>query len=155
MCTPILTLLYWLVFNYLPNSLTTELPVAVNNAFSLSTRSLAFLVSLIPMSVAIYGLITLKELFKLYEDTIYFSVKNVKCFAHLGYTLIAWVFTNMIFVTLISLVISFNNPPGERMVVVGFEISDMATLIIGTLIVLVSWVMNEASKLEDEQTYTV
>ncbi len=154
-CTPLFMLLYWLFFNYLPSGLTTGLPAPVNQSLPLVTLMLAFLVSLIPLSVAIYGLFTLKRLFTLYENAIVFSVKNVQCFRHLGYTLISWVFANMVFVTLVSIVITFNNPPGERIVIAQFGISDIATLIIGAVVVLISWVMKEASKLENEQAYTV
>jgi len=154
-CTPVITLLFWLFFNYLPVGFKTELPVAVNQALPLKTLLLAFLVSLIPASVAIYGIINLKELFKLYEKAIVFSKKNVKCFRSLGYTLIYWVVANFIFVVLISIVLTFNNSLGERVMVAKFGISDIGTLIIGAVVILVSWVMNEASKLEDEQAHTV
>ena len=36
-----------------------------------------------------------------------------------------------------------------------FGASDVGTLIIGAVVLLVSWVMKEASKLEDEQAHTV
>ncbi len=152
---PVFTLLYWLFFNSLPAGFTTELPVSAKQTLPPATMTLAFLVSLIPASVAIYGLSTLKKLFQLYTKAIVFSEKNADCFRRLGYTLIAWVFANMIFTTLISIVISYGNPPGERMMVVGFGTSEISTLIIGAIVVLVSWVMNEATKLEDEQAYTV
>jgi Protein of unknown function (DUF2975) len=154
-CIPVLSLLYWLFFNDLPKGFTNELPVVASQTLPLSSIALAILVSLIPMSVVIYGLLTLKELFKLYERGIVFSTKNVSCFRRLGYTLIAWVLANMIFVTLISVVISFNNPPGERTMVIGFGSSDLATLIIGAVVILISWVMHEASRLEDEQAFTI
>ncbi len=154
-CIPVFTLLYWLFFNSLPKGFTTELPVLTNQTLSLSTRALAFLVSLIPASVAIYGLLTLKELFKLYQKGIVFSAENVKCFRCLGYTLISWVGANMIFILLISVVLTFNNPVGERQIVAQFGFSDLATLITGAVVILVSWVMIEASKLEDEQAYTI
>jgi len=152
---PILTLMYWAFFNYLPVGFTTELPVVVTQALSINTLFMAFLVSLIPMSVATYGAINLKALFKLYEKAIVFSEKNVNCIRRLGYTLIFWVIANFVFVVLISIVLTFNNLPGERAIVAQFGVSDIGTLIIGAVIVLVSWVMHEASKLEDEQAHTV
>jgi hypothetical protein len=60
---------------------------------------------------------------------------------------------NFIFSLLISIVLTFNNSPDKRMIVVQFGVSDIGSLIIGAIIVLVSWVMSEASKLEDEQAY--
>ena len=154
-CIPVLTLLFWLFFNDLPEGFTKDLPVVARQALPFLSLVLALLVSFIPASVAIYGLITLRQLFKLYENGIVFSTENVSCFRRLGYTLIAWVFANFIFVPLISVVISINNPPGARQLTVGFGSSDLATLIIGAIVILVSWVMHEASRLEQEQAFTV
>jgi len=154
-CIPAFTLLYWLFFNHLPVGFTTHLPVEVKQALPPKTLLLAFFVSLIPASVAIYGVINLKKLFSLYEKAIVFSEQNVKHFRCLGYTLISWVFANLIFVVLISIILTFNNSPGDRVMVAQFGISDIATLIVGAIVVLVSWVMIEASKLEDEQAHTV
>lgn len=152
---PVMTLMYWMLFNYLPAGFTTELPVAVSQDLPFLTLLLAFLVNLIPVSVAVYGAISLRELFKLYERAIVFSERNVNCFRRLGYTLISWVFANLIFVVLISVVLTFNNLPGERVVVAQFGSSDVVTLIIGAIVLLVSWVMEEASRLENEQAHTV
>ncbi len=154
-CIPIITLLYWLFFNVLPVGFTTDLPVVVNQTLPLKTLVLAFLISLIPAFVAIYGMINLQKLFTLYEKAIVFSGQNVKCFRHLGYALIYWVLANLVFTILISIVLTVNNSPGERMIVAQFGISDIGTLIIGAVIILVSWVMDEAAKLEDEQAHTV
>jgi len=154
-CTPLITLMYWLFFNNLPVGFKTDLPVVIDQVLPLKTLLLAFLVSLIPASVAVYGLTKLKELFKLYEKAIVFSKKNVECFHNLGYTLIYWVIANFIFVALISLALTFNNASGERVIVARFGISDISTLIIGAVVILVSWVMGEASKLEEEQALTV
>jgi hypothetical protein len=117
--------------------------------------SLAFLASLLPVSVAVYGLGTLRSLFKLYENGIMFSSDNVRYFHRLGYVCIAWVIANAVFTTLISAIITFGNPPGERAIVAQFGTSDMANLIIGAIVLLISWVMDEGRKLEDEQAHTI
>lgn len=152
---PIATLMFWLSFNHLPAGFTSELPVTVDRVLPIKTLLLAFLVSLIPACVAIFGIIKLKTLFKLYEKAVVFSEHNVRCFRHLGYILIAWVVANLIFVMLISVVLTFNNLLGERLMVAQFGASDIGTLVIGSVIVLVSWVMKEATKLENERAFTV
>lgn len=154
-CIALMTSMYWLFYNQLPAGLTTELPVVVRQSLGFETRLLAFLVSLIPASVAIYGLINLKNLLQLYGQAVVFSEHNVRCFARLGYTLIAWVLANLIYVVLVSIVLTFNNPPGERMVVAQFGIADVGTLTIGAVVVLVSWVMKEAVTMQQEQELTV
>lgn len=152
---PIISLLYWLLFNHLPNGLISSLPAINNSALPMMSIALAILVSIIPVSVVTFGLITLKKLFSLYENAVVFSIENVICFRRLGYTLISLVFANAIFITLISLVISFNNPVGKRVIVAEFGVSDIAAILIGLVVVIISWVMKEASKMEYEQAHTV
>jgi DUF2975 family protein len=151
---PTLDIVYWLFFNHLPDGLF-KLPIVANQDLSLQIRLLAILASLLPVSVACFGAFTLVKLFKLYEKTIIFTTENVKYFRTLGYTVIFWVIAKMIYITLISAIISFSNPPGQRVLIAQFELPDMSALIIGAIVVLVSWIMDEGRKLEDEQAQTV
>jgi len=151
---PAMDILYWLSFNHLPDGLF-KLPVVASQELSLQIRLLAILASLIPVSVASFGAFTLAKLFKLYEKAIIFTAENVKHFRTLGYVIIFWVFAKMIYITLISAIISFSNPPGQRMLVAQFELPDMSALIIGAIAILISWIMDEGRKLEDEQAHTV
>jgi hypothetical protein len=154
-CTPVSILLFWLFFNSIPASFKGDLPLSINDTLPLLTLTLAFFVCMIPGSVTVYALLTLKELFKLYENAVVFSAANVKCFRRLGYTMIIWVLAKIISTSLLSIVLSFNNPPGERQLVVQFSSTDIATLVIGAIVLVISWVMNEACKLNEEQAYTV
>jgi DUF2975 family protein len=154
-CVPVSILLFWLFFNSLPAGFKNDLPVSTGNSLSFLTLSLAFLVCMIPGSVTVYALLTLKKLFKLYEKAVVFSASNVDCFRRLGYTLIFWVIAKLISMPLLSIVLSLANPPGERQLVAGIGATDIGTLVIGAIIVVISWVMNEACKLNDEQAYTV
>ena len=97
----------------------------------------------------------MKELFALYEHGIIFSNENVRCFRRLGYTLVVWFFAKLLFIPLISVVLTYNNPSGERMIAVGIGSYDLSTLITGAIVVTISWVMGEASKLQDLQDHTV
>ena len=152
---PLLNLLYWASFNHLPDGLIADLPASPMQPLSVASLSLAFLVSLLPVGVALYGLMILESLFKLYEKGIVFSQQNVRFFRRLGYTLLAWVAANALFTPLISVVITFNNPPGSRELVAQFGVLDFSTLVIGAVVLLLSWVMNEGRKLEDEQAHTI
>jgi len=102
-----------------------------------------------------FGMVTLTKLFKLYENAIVFAAENVKYVRRLGYILICWVIASAVFTTLISIVISFANPPGQRMMIAEFQISDLSTLLIGAIVILISWVMEEGRKLEDETAHTI
>jgi hypothetical protein len=154
-CVPVFHLLYGAFFNHLPEGLLADLPVVPAQKLSFLSLTLAFFVSLLPLSVALYGLITLSTLFKLYENGIIFSADNVRYFRRLGYVFLFWVMANAAFTPLVSFILTFVNPPGERAMVAKFGISDISSLIIGAVVLLISWVMNEGRRFEDEQAYTV
>lgn len=152
---PVAGLFYWALFNRLPVELHSDLPVMPSRDLTIIQLVLGALVSLLPIGVIIYGLVTLKGLFRLYADGIIFANENVKYFRQLGYTFIAWVIAATLFTPLISMVVSFTNPVGQRELVVGFELIDIFTLIIAGIVLIIAWVMNEGRKLEDEQAHTV
>jgi len=151
---PLLDAGYWLFFNQLHNALI-EIPFEVSQELSLLTRTLAFLVSLLPVGVATFGVYTLARLFALYEKAAIFTAENVKLFRTLGYTLLLWVVARLIYLPLLSLTLSFNNPPGQRIVVAGFYLIDVTALVTGAVVLLIAWVMDEGRKLEDEQAHTI
>lgn len=152
---PIVVLAYWAFFNQLPAGFHVDLPVKPEQALSLSQKTLGGLVSLLPLGIVLYGLATLKALFRLYAKAIMFSIENVKYFRRLGYALIAWVMANTLYTLLISLVLSSASPHGERVLVAQFGITDLFTFLIGGIILVIAWIMNEGRKLEDEQAFTV
>lgn len=151
---PVLNLWYWFSFNSLPPMLI-DLPVDVKREVSTGGLFLAFLLSLLPLGVVVFGLITLRRLFRLYEKGIVFSKANVNYIRRLGHVLLLWVLASMLFTTLIGLVVTYANPPGQRLLVVSLDLFDMTALISGAVVLLISWVMDEGRKLEDEQAHTI
>ncbi len=154
-CMPLLSLVYWMAFNNQHDDVTFILHSSISGKLDFTTRLFLFAISLIPVSVAMFGAYTLAKLFKLYENAIVFSAENVKHYRALGFIAIFWVIAEFIRIPLASLAISLNNPPGERFITMGLELVDIATLIIGSIIVLISWVMEEGRRLEDEQAHTI
>jgi cellulose synthase/poly-beta-1,6-N-acetylglucosamine synthase-like glycosyltransferase len=152
---PVLSILYWWNLNNLPESLVGQLPVVPRQELSGTTRFFGFLASLIPLAVKMAGLYVLIKLFRLYENAEIFSSHNVACFRNLGRILMLWVISQLIYIPLISLVITYNNPPGERAIAVSLGSTDLTALIVGVILLVVSWVMDEGRKLEDEQRLTV
>ncbi|WP_432453325.1 DUF2975 domain-containing protein [Agarivorans sp. QJM3NY_29] len=73
----------------------------------------------------------------------------------MGFALLAWTAVGIVSNTLLGLVLTFQNPVGERLVTIGFGSSDMINLIIGSVVLLISWVLKEAVEMKYEQEYTV
>ncbi|WP_020590964.1 DUF2975 domain-containing protein [Kiloniella laminariae] len=152
---PLLDLAYWGFFNHLPEGFHDDLPVAITGELTALPLLLAFVASLLPLSVTLYGLFILRKLFGLYEQGIIFAEENVRCFQKLGYCFIASVAAGFLFTPLASVALTFNNLPGQRELVLDLRSDDLLALIVGGIILLISWVMEEGQKLEDEQRHTV
>ena len=152
---PLGTALYWVFYNSLPEGFMLALPIQTITDLPALTRALALLVSMLPMSIAIYTLITLKVLFSLYAQGVIFSARNVTCFRRLGFALIAWVIATTLFTPLISGVLSYGAAAGKGVIVAKFGIEEVIMLIISGVVIVVSWAMNEGCKLKDEQALTI
>ncbi len=151
---PLLNLIYWLSFNHLPEELLTGLPVTPNQDLPPLFLGLALLVSMIPISVAMYGFRILTSLFRLYENGHVFTSENVHLVRKLGYVVIAWVFASFIFAGLISLVVTHGLPHLPTLAL-EVSLSDFLGVVMGAIVVLISKVMDEGRRLEDQQMYTV
>ncbi len=151
---PLLNLVYWLSFNHLPKELLTGLPVTPNQDLPPLFLILALLVSMIPICVAMYGFRLLTNLFLLYENGHVFTSENVHLFRKLGYMVIAWVIASFLFTGLISLVVTHGL---SHLPTLALEISlsDLLGIVMGAIVVLISKVMDEGRRLEDQQMYTV
>jgi len=152
---PLITLIYWLFYNTLPLSFKTLIPVPIEGELSPLERGLGFIASLIPLAIEIAAILTLKKLFHLYEKGEIFTAHNVRCFRKLGKILILWFIASPIYTAIISVALTFQNPPGERLLAVSLDSADMTALIVGIMLMVISWVMDEARLLEEEVTHTI
>tara|TARA_B110000977_G_C10765120_1_gene372310 strand:- start:43 stop:588 length:546 start_codon:yes stop_codon:yes gene_type:complete len=122
---------------------------------SVKTRIIAFLVSMLPCSIILYGISQLIILFKEYKKGVIFTVKNVKIYKKLAYSLYFWVVAGILYDILISLALSFNNPPGHRFITISFQGLDIVAILIGTIVLMISYVMNEALILSENDKFTI
>ncbi len=152
---PVATVLYWTFFNHFPPSLKAHLPVTVEGDLSLGIRFLALFVSAIPMTIKVAGLLILIKLFRLYEQGFIFTSSNVACFRKLGKILIVWFISVPIHAALLSIALTFQNQPGKRAIAISLGEADITALMVGVMLIVISWVMDEGRKLEDEQAYTI
>lgn len=151
---PLLSLGYWLGFNYFSQEFV-PLPVRAEAELSLLVRLLGFVISMLPIGVVIAAMHILSKLFSLYEQGIVFSTRTVKYFRQLGWVLMLWVLANFLYLPMLSGVVTSVNPPGHRLIAAQLDLSDFVILLMGAIVVLISWVMDEARKLEEEHAHTV
>ncbi|MDP2570720.1 DUF2975 domain-containing protein [Vibrio penaeicida] len=161
--TPALVCYYWLTvdtsYDFLTSMGIIEMSFKANDFTSqplaLSTRLFAMVASLLLCSIIMYALTLLIRLFKNYERDEIFSLENANYYQKLGYSLFYWVGGSVIYGAVTSVILSFNNPPGERVLAVTFQGLDLLTLMFGFIVVIISWVMKEGHALADENRHTI
>lgn len=121
-----------------------------------SLKCLAFGADFLGLLPFLLSLLVLKALFKNYQNGLVFSIKNAIYYRRLGilFLLNAFIIQPLSH-TLMVLAVTANYPPGHRYLTISFGTPNLSALFYGFLVVFVSWVMYEASKLYEEQQFTI
>jgi hypothetical protein len=159
---PIAHLIAWI---YAPEPLFLPLKIVIRtisenipilHTLSFNTKLLGFLVSAVPLIAAECMLYFLIKLFALYQHNEIFSLKNVQYLKKIGYTLLIMQGLKPIFEGfLLSMILTWHNPPGHRIASITIEGLDIALLFTAFLVILISWIMAEGCRLREEQQLTI
>lgn len=152
---PAVNVLFWLGFNHLPPGFLDGMPVVIARPLPFWVLASVFLVNLLPVGVAMYGMAALRKLFGLYERGIIFSAETVACFRRLGWSVILWVLASTLFQTAASVLFTLGNPPGQKQLVIQFSSNHLAVIIAGGIVILIARIMDQGRMLQDEQALTV
>ncbi|MEZ8648730.1 DUF2975 domain-containing protein [Vibrio splendidus] len=161
--TPIMVCYFWLTvetpYDFISSTGIFYLTYDIGNytmlPLTMTTRIVAAFTSLLMSSILMYALMVLIRLFRNYERGEIFSLENAMSYQKLGYSLFYWVLGSVIYGSLMSVILSFNNPPGERIFEISFVGMDFLTLILGIIILIISWVMKEGYIMADEHSQTI
>lgn len=153
---PVINAYVWVFMNGFPKMMTSHmLPYFVELPLPASARLMGFVVVMIPTGVAMIGAYHLVRLFRLYEQGDIFKLRNVRCYKKLSRLLIWWFAAGILCQSLLSVVLTLHHPPGQRMVTVGLASSDLTALLLGLILMVIAWVMEEGRKLQEDQDLTV
>lgn len=119
-------------------------------------KLLGFSAGMIGVLPFLISLFVLKAIFANYQRGEIFSVKNAILYRKLGILfLLDALLIKSLSQTLMVLAVTFTNSPGHRYLTVSFGAPNLTSLFYGMLVLLVSWVMLEASKIYEENKFTV
>lgn len=121
----------------------------------LVSQLLALAVAALPVGLGIYGLYWLRRLFGLYRQGRIFSVDNSRCLKAFAWTQIASGLLQPFVGAALSVIVSWHNPPGERVLAIEVGSNTVGTILFGLLILVIAWVMGEASRVADENAQFV
>ncbi len=155
---PMITISYWTFyefFEYIGMSWFSfefyNQPLTINY----KSKILAILITFIPTSIIMYGIFKLKKLFHNYSMNRIFTTENVMIYRKLSITLFALALGNIFTTPLLSLALSFQNPVGSRFVTVSFGTTEILTLLVGFIVMTISYVMKKGAELELEASTTI
>lgn len=127
----------------------------VSHKLSLITRVFTLFVSLIPTLAVLNIIELLIRLFNCYEHLEVFSSKVVSIYKSLGNALVYWFIAKLIYGPLITLTLSYNNPPGERFIGVSIDTLDFLALVTGAIVIAIASVMQKAKEISEENELTI
>ena len=114
------------------------------------TAIAAGLVGALPLAAAIYALVQMRALFGLYRDGEILTAASAARIQRIGQGLFAIALLGPVTHTIQALILTWNNPPGQRALVIGLESSLLGFLLAGALMILIGRVMVEAARMAEE-----
>lgn len=114
-----------------------------------------FLATMIPGAAIMYAYHSLSRLFTLYSRGEIFEKSNVGCYRGVAWAIIAHYLLVIPGGTLTTLIMTLNNPEGERIIQVSVDDSNLSMMVVGIMILLIARIMDEGRKLKEEQALTV
>lgn len=120
-----------------------------------TVRWLGFAATLLPLTPVIAGLLSLWRLFRLYGSGTMFGAANVAALKGFGLSCVFFGVAETLFHPLVSLSLTAFNPAGQHVITVGVDSDTVVVLLVGCVFLVITWVMDEARKIDEELALTV
>ncbi|MBI9079390.1 MAG: DUF2975 domain-containing protein [Pseudodesulfovibrio sp.] len=110
---------------------------------------------MVPGAAIMYVYWTLSRLFDLYARGVFFGKENVSCYRAIGYGLICQQLLFTVEEVLQTFFLTMHNLEGEKIISISFDDTNASLLVVGLMIILISRIMDEGRKIQEEQSLTV
>lgn len=118
-------------------------------------RLACFGASMLTGCATMYVFHALSRLFNLYGRGIFFNKENVACYRATGIGLILQQFFSLPEGALQTVILSWTNAEGERILAVNVDDANISLIVVGLMVILISRIMDEGRKMQEEQQLTV
>jgi hypothetical protein len=146
----------WLVTNHATIKTIHGEMNLYEHSLPLISKLIISFASIMTLSPTIFIFYYLRKIFCNYKKGNIFTLSNSKYYRNIGWILIVEsLIIFPIYNALTSLAVTLPNLPGKRVVQVSFGTDNFGYIIIGLMIIVISWVMMEANKLEEDHKFTV
>ena len=115
----------------------------------------AFTVNMVPGGIAMYGFWRLRRLFGLFAQGRYFDGEVIRCVQSFASAAFAYGLAAPVSRTLIALIVSLPNAPGERVLLLRLSSDDLVVAFLGGVFFLISRVWRKAKMIAEENAQIV
>ncbi len=141
---------YGIDIKYLPDGLK------ILHTLTAGEKWIGFIINLLPVGITFIICCLLYKLFNQFKQLAIFSLQNVKYLRRIGYLIIIGeLIISPIYQALITGTMTYHNPRGHGVISISFSGYNLALVTAGVLILLVSWIMAEGYRLNEEQKYII
>lgn len=118
-------------------------------------KFLGFLSNLITLVFSMTSLVFLAKVFSSMEKMRLFEKENALYVRKAGWSLLWGLFLHPISVACLSASLTYRNPVGERVISITIDMHELTMLAVGLTLLLLSWILEEAAAMNEEQQATV
>lgn len=163
--TPIFTAISWLFltvghntgnFNFLHGftEYRGQLPL-IEHPLTMPLRLLGLTISIIPLSIELMMYYNFINLFLMYEQGHYFNMENVAVIRKIGIYVLLGQLISPFMEAANTVLFTWQNSPGNHMLRISFESNNLGLVVTGLLIILISRIIAEGHRLNEEQRLTI
>ena len=151
---PVSVLVAWLGYDTMGPSLVDRLGLSRDHAIpehlSPQQVGLGLAVMMAPVCIMVFGLWHLRHLLSGFGAGRIFTADNTRALKIFAWSVLAVIVVQFFTDALLSLVLTLNNPPGQRVLALGFSTDQVVAFFFGAVFVLIARVLEEGRKLADE-----
>ncbi|MFT3957266.1 MAG: DUF2975 domain-containing protein [Piscinibacter sp.] len=114
------------------------------------TQRIGAAVSVLPVAVGLYALWQLWQLFGEYAAGRVFGLAAVQRLRRFAWALLGAALLAPLVRAVMSVVLTVGNPPGQRMLVIGFSWNDYLAVLLAAVLIAIATVMAEAARVAEE-----
>jgi hypothetical protein len=122
-------------------------------AIGFLTRIFGFTLTIIPTILMIMGLLSLQEFLNNLQESDYFNPNNPTLLRKFAYMLLWSTLARPLVGALVSIVITINNPQGQRTVAFSLGTDEISGVFVALLMMLLSLLMAESKSSVDERAH--
>ena len=130
--------------------LVEALAASQQAALTPATRLAALALAAIPLCLALLGFVVVQRLFHGFATGDILTPESGRRLKRIGLIVTALGPVTIVIRSIASVVVSLPNPPGERVLAVGFGSNDVTAIIAGMLLIVLGWTLEEAARVADE-----